>query len=203
MIACPFNVPAFEYDEAVTPRIMKCTLCYPRIKEGLLPGCVAACPMEALSFGKRDDLIALARERIHRYPDRYIDHVYGEHEMGGTNWLYITSAPFEQLDFNTDLGTLPAPEFTAGALSLVPMVVGLWPVLLGGIYAVNKRKERIDRRERETELAQLKAEDEKVLKGKIAETEEMMKKRQEKAVEKAVKKAKEEAAQEGGKEEQS
>ena len=43
-----------------------------------------------------------------------------------------------------DLGVTPAPKLTAGALSAVPMVVGLWPVLLGGIYAINKRKEKIE-----------------------------------------------------------
>ena len=40
MIACPFEIPTFEYDKALTPRIMKCTMCYPRRLEGKLPGCV-------------------------------------------------------------------------------------------------------------------------------------------------------------------
>ena len=30
MIACPFEIPTFEYNEPLTPRIMKCTLCNPR-----------------------------------------------------------------------------------------------------------------------------------------------------------------------------
>ena len=76
--------------------------------------------MEALTFGPRKDLLKIARERIRKYPDRYIDHIYGEDEMGGTSWLYITGAPFEQIDMRTDLGVTPAPEFTSGALSLVP-----------------------------------------------------------------------------------
>ena len=42
-----------------------------------------------------------------------------------------------------DLGITPAPELTAGALSSVPIIVGLWPVLLTGIYAVSKRKDKI------------------------------------------------------------
>ena len=40
MIACPFEIPAYTYDRALRPIIMKCTMCYPRIKEGKLPGCV-------------------------------------------------------------------------------------------------------------------------------------------------------------------
>ena len=143
MIACPFEIPAYEYNEALSPRIMKCTMCYPRIINGQLPACVEACPMEALTFGKREDLIRIARERIRKYPDKYIDHLYGEKEMGGTSWLYLSGVPFSQIGMREDLGTTPAPQLTSGALAVVPMVAGLWPVLLMGLYAVSKRKETL------------------------------------------------------------
>jgi len=149
MIACPFEIPTYEYDEPLSPRIMKCTFCHPRVTQGLLPGCVEACPTEALSFGKREDMLHLARERIRKYPGRYVDHVYGEHEMGGTSWLYLSGVPFRDLGMREDLGTTPAPELTSGALATVPMVVALWPVLLTGIYAISKRKEKISKREKE------------------------------------------------------
>ena len=149
MIACPFEIPTYEYNEPLSPRIMKCTLCHPRIAQGLLPGCVEACPTEALSFGKREDMLHLARERIRRYPGRYVEHIYGEHEMGGTSWLYLSGVPFRDLGMREDLGTTPAPELTSGALATVPMVVALWPVLLTGIYAISKRKEKIAKREKE------------------------------------------------------
>jgi len=152
MIACPFEIPTYEYDSAFSPRVMKCTMCYPRVIKGQLPGCVEACPMEALSFGKREDMIKIAQERFRKYPDRYVDHVYGEHEMGGTSWLYISGTPFKELEMREDLGITPAPQLTAGALSSVPMIVGLWPVLLAGIYAVSKRKEKIAQSEREQAL---------------------------------------------------
>ena len=42
MIACPFEIPTYEYDQALTPRIRKCTMCHPRVIEGQLPGCVEA-----------------------------------------------------------------------------------------------------------------------------------------------------------------
>jgi hypothetical protein len=195
MIACPFNIPTYEYDEAFEPRVMKCTMCHPRIAEGKLPGCVEACPMEALSFGNREDLITIARERIRKYPDRYVDHIYGEHEMGGTSWLYITGAPYEEIGMRTDLGLLPAPELTAGALGMVPMVIGMWPVLLGGIYLMNRQKEHTANTEKQTAVADA------VAKTKSAAVE-TAKKAAEKAKtdqEKAVKKALEEAAKEGGK----
>jgi Fe-S-cluster-containing dehydrogenase component len=148
MIACPFYVPTYEYDEALTPRVRKCTMCYPRIMEGKLPGCVEICPNEALTFGKRDDLIRLARERIRRYPGRYVDHIYGENEMGGTSWLHLSGVPFKELGMNEDLGVTPAPQLTAGALASVPIIAGLWPILLTGIYAVSKRKDAIAAKEK-------------------------------------------------------
>ncbi|UCD33635.1 MAG: 4Fe-4S dicluster domain-containing protein [Desulfobacterales bacterium] len=154
MIACPFEIPAYEYDKALEPRIMKCTMCYPRVIKGLLPGCVEICPTEALSFGKRKDLIRMARDRIHRYPDWYVDHIYGEHEMGGTNWLYLSGVPYTEVDMREDLGVTPASELTAGALSSVPMIVGLWPVLLTGIYAINKRSDKIAKHEKELAVDQ-------------------------------------------------
>ncbi len=141
MIACPFDVPAYEYDEPLTPRVTKCTMCHPRIVKGQLPGCVESCPVEALTFGKREDLLDLARDRIRKHPDRDVDHIYGETEMGGTSWLYISNVPFSQIGMREDLGTTPAPKLTSGALSMVPMVVGLWPVLLMGIYSISKRKD--------------------------------------------------------------
>ncbi len=193
MMACPFNIPAYEFSEPLTPRVRKCTLCYPRLQKGLLPGCVEACPKEALTFGKRDELLKIARHRIQKYPSRYQDHIYGEHEMGGTNWLYLAGVPFAQVGLRQDLGTTPAPRLTAGALATVPMVVALWPVLLTGIYAINKRRDQIARREKEeavaATLAQAKAEGE----AKVAQAWEQAEKDKERAVEQAVKRALEEA----------
>lgn len=198
IIACPFNVPTFEYDDAYTPTIMKCTMCHPRIVEGLLPGCVEACPMEALSFGKRPDIISIARERIRKYPDRYVNHIYGEYEMGGTSWLYITAAPFQEIGMRTDLGLIPAPEFTAGALGMVPMVIGMWPVLLGGAYLMNRYNERVTEKEKAEAVAEAVSTTEAEAAAKAEKAAEMAKKKQEQAVNTAVKKALEEAAKESG-----
>ncbi len=200
IIACPFNVPTYEYDEALTPRVMKCTMCEPRLKEGKLPGCVEACPMEALTFGKREDLITIARERIRKYPNRYIDHIYGEHEMGGTSWLYITGAPIEKLDMRTDLGETPAPELTSGALSLVPMVIGVWPVLLGGLYVISKRKERMAHDEKTSAVKNAIDQTQTDADAKLKAAMEKAKKDKETAVEKAVNKALADVEKECGKE---
>lgn len=196
MIACPFEVPTYEYDEVLTPRVMKCTMCHPLITSGErdIPGCVEACPVEALTYGERDDLIKIARERIRKFPERYVDHVYGEHEMGGTNWLYVSGAPFDQVGMRTDLGTTPAPKLTSGALSMVPAVVGLWPVLLTGVWAINQRKEKIAEEEREQAVAEAVEQTRTAAEEKLAQALEKAEKEKEAAVEREVKKALEEAA---------
>jgi Fe-S-cluster-containing dehydrogenase component len=200
MMACPFEIPAYEYDEPLTPRVMKCTMCHPRITKGQLPGCVEACPKEALTFGKREDLLKIARARIRKYPEKYVDHIYGESEMGGTSWLYLSPVPFSRLGMREDLGITPAPELTSGALAVVPMVVGLWPVLLTGIYAISKRKEKVA--EEELNEAVKKASDDLKAKAesKLAEALAKANKEKEAAVDKAVKKALEDAAKSQAKE---
>jgi Fe-S-cluster-containing dehydrogenase component len=194
LVACPFDVPTFEYNDPLRPKVVKCTMCHPRLVEGKLPGCVEACPQEALSFGKREDLIILARERIRKYPERYIDHIYGEYEMGGTNWMYITGAPFEELDLRTDLGVRPAPEFTSGALGFVPVIVGVWPALLGGIYLMSRRKDKTANREKEDAVKSAIDSTQKAADETMQKAMEKAKQDKEKAVELAVKKAMEESA---------
>jgi formate dehydrogenase iron-sulfur subunit len=194
MIACPFEIPTYEYDQPLTPRIQKCTMCYPRIAEGLLPGCVEECPVEALSFGKRKDLLHEARNRIQKHPKRYVDHIYGEKEMGGTNWLYLSGVEFEKMGMREDLGMISAPDLTHGALSLVPMVVGLWPVLLTGVYAINKRKEKINREEKEKAVAETLEKANVETQAKLVQAMEKAENDKKIAVDNAVKKALEEAA---------
>ena len=100
MIACPFQIPTYEYEKILTPQVRKCTMCFERIiKNGLLPACVEICPTEAIVFGYRKDLLELAHERIRKHPDKYIDHVYGEHEVGGTSWMYLSNQPFVDIGF--------------------------------------------------------------------------------------------------------
>ena len=137
MVSCPFDIPKFEYDKTV-PKIQKCIFCFDRTKEGQLPACVDACPAEALTFGKRRDLLDMARARIYAEPDNYVHDIYGEHEAGGTAWLYLSSVPFEELGFRTDLGDDSIPELTTEFLYAVPMVLALWPAFLLGVSNATK-----------------------------------------------------------------
>ena len=101
MVACPFQMPTYEYDNVWAPQVRKCTLCSNEgnPNKGGVPACVQACPKECLTYGKRSDLLARARKEITQHPDVYVDHIYGEHEAGGTSWLYLSAVPFEEVDF--------------------------------------------------------------------------------------------------------
>jgi formate dehydrogenase iron-sulfur subunit len=140
MVSCPFDVPKFEYNSAV-PRIRKCILCYERLEKGELPACVQGCPVEALRFGPRRELLEIARHRIYENPGRYVSEIYGEHEAGGTEWLYISPVPFEEVGFPTNLGTRPYPEATQDFLYSVPFVLCLWPAFLLGVSRSRSRSE--------------------------------------------------------------
>lgn len=140
MVSCPFEMPKFEYDSPI-PKIQKCRMCFDRLQEGEIPACAAECPEEAIMFGKRRELIEEANKRIYGDPDLYVHEIYGEHEVGGTGYIYLASVPFEKLGFRTDLGNTPYPEYTKTFLYSVPIVLTLFPVFLLAVNNATKRDE--------------------------------------------------------------
>lgn len=108
MVACQFQIPVYDWDRSIDPQIRKCDLCYERRSGGKLPACVEICPNEALLFGKRTEVLTAAKKRIKRKPEVYVDYIYGETEIGGTTWMYISSKKFSDLNFPA-LGSSTAP----------------------------------------------------------------------------------------------
>jgi Fe-S-cluster-containing dehydrogenase component len=119
--ACPYGVPQFEYDTP-TPQIKKCEMCRHRQAEGKIPACAEVCPTGATIFGP----ITAIREEIARrramepgkpvtYERRilgsgdvhekaaptYVPHVYGEKELGGTQFQMMSGVSFEKLGYPT------------------------------------------------------------------------------------------------------
>ena len=158
--ACPWGVPTAEWD-SLAPKIQKCTHCADRseqpvplarngqalsLQESTLyrdnivtPACVKACPADCLRFGTREEILQEAHNRISAHPDKYVDHIYGEKEAGGTSVLYMSSVPFEKLGF-PDVGTKAYPSRSKIALHAVPPAVLAVGALLGGAYALLKRR---------------------------------------------------------------
>ncbi len=145
MIACPFDVPTFEYDKPF-PVISKCDFCKDLLAEGKSTECARVCPTGAITFGKRDDLIKEANRRIKADPEKYINHIYGEKEAGGTSVLYLTSVPFEKLGLKT-FDTEPLPDLPEsiqhGIFKYFIPPIALYGAL--GIYSlISKKKENSD-----------------------------------------------------------
>jgi Fe-S-cluster-containing dehydrogenase component len=139
MVACPFSVPKYQYAKAI-PMVRKCTFCAGRQAEGKLPACIGVCPSGALEYGTRGELVKEARRRVYGNPDKYTQHIYGEHEAGGTNWMYITDVPFEKLGFEVAVNDNSYPKLVKGALGVPPVVMTLWPPLLMGLWAFSHRE---------------------------------------------------------------
>jgi formate dehydrogenase iron-sulfur subunit len=75
--ACPFGVIDRRADDG---RAWKCTLCYDRLKGGMIPACAKACPTASIQFGELDELRARARDRVDQLHARGVEqaHLYGE-----------------------------------------------------------------------------------------------------------------------------
>lgn len=140
--ACPFQVPRYEWS-STTPRMQKCVMCHERLAQGLPTACSEACPTGATKFGDRDELIKEAYERMNAEPGKYVPKIYGEHEVGGTSVLYLSSVPFENLGFHTQLQTTPLPQLTWNALSKIPGIVSVGGVMLFGIWWITNRREEV------------------------------------------------------------
>ena len=109
----------------------------------MLPACVNICPVEALTYGKRYELIQEAHQRIDKNPDRYINHVLGEAEVGGTSWLYLANKDFNEMDF-PELSDHPAPGATESlqhAIFAYFLPPAMLFSLLGGIMWINRKSE--------------------------------------------------------------
>jgi formate dehydrogenase iron-sulfur subunit len=143
MAACPFGVPTFQWDTGLrgSPVIRKCSFCVDRLSNGLTPSCAKACPSMVITFGERDKLLAEAQARIASQPGRYVNHVYGATEAGGTSILYLAAVPFASLGFPT-LGSQPVTRLSENVMSkTVPFALG-WTAMLAGIYGIVRLRER-------------------------------------------------------------
>lgn len=135
---CPFAVPTLEYLDLDTPRLVKCDWCLGRgesaaadgagVEKKAHPACARACPTGAIQFGNRIELLAEAHRRIAASPTAYVDHVYGERELGGTGWVYLSPVPFEKLELPLDFAPAAEPKFfgqSPGASPALALAAGL------------------------------------------------------------------------------
>lgn len=153
MVACPFNVPRYEWDSPV-PAIRKCDMCIDRLRDGKMPACVEACPNEATMCGTREEMLALARARMEEYPESYHPHIYGEEEIGGTSVLFLSPVELPELGYKPELGTEPLPVLTESVLHKLPAIVTLGGAALLGFWWMTNRRDEVAVWEAEQKLKQ-------------------------------------------------
>jgi formate dehydrogenase iron-sulfur subunit len=142
MMACPFQVPTYEWDRQL-PRMKKCDMCFDRQRAGKATACSEACPTGATTCGDRDSLVAEARRRMADKPGDYYPQIYGLKEAGGTSVLFLSAVPFEQIGLRRNLPHEPMPALTWRVLQLVPDVVSVGSVLLGGVWWITHRRDEV------------------------------------------------------------
>lgn len=141
---CPFDVISLadyvDTDGDVKQRAQKCDLCDSRIQEGLIPACVQSCPVGSINFGTREEMLALAEERLvvakKKYPKAQI---YDPKGVDGLNMFYLLPDDPEVFD-------LPAnPKVPTAAVIWKDYAHPLGKLALGGVgmalvgaYVTNK-----------------------------------------------------------------
>ena len=113
---CPWDIPQRQTGVGLYLDILpslagngvmyKCDRCHQKLAKGERPACIEACPEEVQTIGPKDDMVALARHRANETGG----YLYGLEENGGTNTIYISPVPFEDLVIDTGKGQ---PHFNA------------------------------------------------------------------------------------------
>jgi formate dehydrogenase iron-sulfur subunit len=138
MLACPFQIPRYEWDKTV-PFMRKCDMCASRLEKDERPACVEACPQHALDFGNREDLLSRAEKRIASNPGRYIPRVWGKGEFGGTGVLYVSDVDLKPLGW-PEHHTVPIPSLTEPLIHMTPFVgVGVATCMLAVNWVIKRR----------------------------------------------------------------
>ena len=134
VLACPFGVPRYEFDDPFG-EIQKCQLCT-NVPDQDIPACADVCPTGATLYGRTEDLQQEAERRLgmtagehHWFPrgalgdDRapheapaahYLNDVYGEEILGGTQCRMLSGVPFESLGLPEDVPDYSYASITEG-----------------------------------------------------------------------------------------
>lgn len=149
-ISCPFDVPRFEWTE-FNPRIIKCELCRHRLPEGKQPACTEVCPVNAVIFGTREELLREAHRRIEANPGKYYqDRVYGEQDLGGTQVVYLSHVPFAKLGL-PEVGTESRAHYGEKVHGVIYKGMVIPAVVYAGLAFIMRRRFKVhDEHVRET-----------------------------------------------------
>jgi ferredoxin len=163
--ACPFGIPKWDFNNPFG-KIGKCELCRHRAKDGHYAACAEVCPTGATLFGKVRDLHAEAKRRMALKPgtttrfqrgelggkdmswegqvSAYVDHIYGETEIGGTQMLKLSGVPFEKVGMPKLSGKSPASRSETIQHTLFGNLLALPILATAGLAYLIKRNSRAE-----------------------------------------------------------
>ncbi|WP_344611948.1 4Fe-4S dicluster domain-containing protein [Dactylosporangium salmoneum] len=128
--ACPYGVIDRREGDG---RAWKCTLCYDRIGDGLMPACATACPTESIQYGPLDELRERAQARLEAL-DEPQARLYGHDPADGVGGQ---GAFFLLLDEPEVYGLPPAPVATTRDLPQMWKRAGLAALTMAAAVAVS------------------------------------------------------------------
>ncbi len=124
--ACPYHVIGFDADRGLA---QKCTFCYDRLQNNLMPACATACPTQSIRFGPLDEMRQLAAARVEQLHAQGMSeaHVYGDKEYGGLHTLFLLTDKPEVYQLpSTENAVGPRRNNRAGYLgSLATALLGI------------------------------------------------------------------------------
>jgi len=139
LLACPMGIPRYEWEKRL-PYMQKCDMCFERLERGQVPACVECCPERVCEFGQRDKLLDLARQRIQDSPGKYLPHIFGEKELGGTSVLYLSDVDLRALGWPEKVGEKPIHSYTWPVMSKTPFLGTGVAIFLTGTYWIIQRR---------------------------------------------------------------
>lgn len=143
MFVCPFNIPKYEWKSPI-PKVRKCDFCYEtKIKKGLEVSCASACPTGATLFGERDKLLKVAKERIKKEQNKYLNEIFGEKEAGGTSVLFLSLKEGAKSKLASEVPFFALPNLTQYFLGKMGFFIVGFGLFLGGMSYLTKRKNQI------------------------------------------------------------
>lgn len=101
-------------------------------------------------FGSREEMLALAHKTIES-DNKYINHVYGEKEVGGTSWLYISDVDFGELGFPTNLPEKSIPKNVHGFTQFTLPIFAVGALAWTGASIYAKRRHAVAHEEHKNE----------------------------------------------------
>ena len=110
---CPFDIPRFDKG---TKTVHKCNMCVDRVEAGLEPACVKTCPTNAISWGSKADMVAMAEHKVETLKARGYENpvLYNPAGVGGTHMMYVVPHGDRLADYKLPENPVASPTPLAG-----------------------------------------------------------------------------------------